>query len=110
MVDSLNSDIPDEKELKTRLLQELKKNPNPNQKDCDEFIKIIREHEAVINSRVYKKDIGENTIKSVKPTEGATAIPQRPPHKLCGKTHGKRECQYKCGGCDKPHKDEDCYV
>ena len=50
VVDTLSSDIPDEKELKTRLLLELKKNPNPNQKDCDEFIKIIREHEAVVNS------------------------------------------------------------
>merc|ERR1711984_52188 len=45
VVDTLNSDIPDEKELKTRLLKELKKIPNPNQKDCDKFIKIIREHE-----------------------------------------------------------------
>ena len=50
VVDSLNSDNADEKELKTRLLQELKKNPNPNQKDCDDFIRIIREHEAVMNS------------------------------------------------------------
>ena len=63
-MDTLNSDIPDEKELKTRLLQELKKNPNPNQKDCEEFVKIIREHEAVVNSRGYKEDVGENTIKT----------------------------------------------
>merc|ERR1712055_1031977 len=110
VVDNLNSDIPDEKELKTRLLLELKKNPNPNQNDCDEFIKIIREHEAVVNSRGYKEDVGENTIKSVKTTEGTTVITQRGPHKLCGKTHGKRECQYKCDECGKPHKTEDCYV
>ena len=50
VVDTLNSDISDEKELKTKLLQELKKNPNPDIKACEEFLKIIREHEAVVNS------------------------------------------------------------
>ena len=43
VIDTLNSDIPDEKELKTRLLQELKKNPNPDIKACEGFIKIIPE-------------------------------------------------------------------
>ena len=109
VIDTLNSDIPDEKELKTRLLQELKKNPNPDIKACEGFIKIIREHEAVVNSRGYKEDVGENTVKHVKP-EGAAADQQRPPHKLCGKTHGKGQCKYKCGECGKPHKDEDCFI
>ena len=42
VVDSLDPDNTDEKELKTKLLLELKKNPNPNEKDCDDFIRIIR--------------------------------------------------------------------
>merc|ERR1711895_353156 len=43
VVDSLDPDNSDEKELKTKLLLELKKNPNPVKKDCDEFIRVIRE-------------------------------------------------------------------
>merc|ERR1711891_4910 len=99
VVDSLNSDNADKKELKTRLLQELKKNPNPNQNDCDEFIKIIREHEAVMNSRGYKEDSRNTTIKNVKKDEEQKIDPPRPPHALCGKHHGKRECKYKCSEC-----------
>ena len=88
VIESLSSDIPDEKELKTKLLQELKKNPNPDITACESFVKVIREHEAVVNSRGYKEDAGEVIVKSVKP-EGAAAGQQRPPHKVCGKTHGK---------------------
>ena len=90
IIDSLNSDIPDEKELKTKLLLELKKNPNPDINACERFVKSIREHEAVVNSRGYKEDVGDVTIKSVKP-EGAAAEQQRPPHKVCGKSHGRED-------------------
>ena len=110
VVDSLDPDNTDEKELKTRLLLELKKNPNPNQKDCDEFIRIIREHEAVVNSRGYKEDGRNNTVKTVKKDEGPKVYPPRPPHALCGLVHGKRECKYKCSECGKPHSEKDCYV
>ena len=48
VVDSLDTDNSDEKELKTKLLLKLKDKPNPVEKDCDEY---IREHEAVMNSR-----------------------------------------------------------
>ena len=106
----MDPDNTDEKELKTRLLQELKKNPNPNQKDCDDFIRIIREHEAVMNSRGYKEDSQNTTIKSVKKDEETKTDPPRPPHALCGRHHGRRECKYKCSECGKPHSEKDCYV
>ena len=50
VVESLDHDNSDEKELKTKLPLELKKKPNPVEKDCDDFIRIIREHEAITHS------------------------------------------------------------
>ena len=91
------------------MLQELKKNPNPDITACESFVKTIRQHQAVVNSCGYKEDAGENTVKHVKP-EGAAAGQQRPAHKVCGKIHGKGECKYKCSECKKPHKEEDCYI
>ena len=83
---------------------ELKKNPNPNEKDCDDFIRIIREHEAVMNSRGYREDGRKNTVKTVKKDEDTKADPPRPPHALCGLTHGKREWKYKYSTPVKPRK------
>ena len=48
-------------------------------------------------------------MKRVKP-EGAPTGQQHPAHKVCGKVHGKGECQYKCSTCKKPHKEDDCYI
>merc|ERR1712030_70895 len=80
------------------------------QKDCDDFIRIIREHEAIMNSRGNKEDSRNTTIKSEKKDEEPKTDPPRPPHALCGRTHGKRECKYKCSECGKPHAEKDCYV
>ena len=109
VIASLNTQIPDEKDLKTKLLQELKKNPNPDITACESFVRTIREHEAVINACEYKEDAGGTTMKRVKP-EGAPIGQQHPAHKVCGKVHGKGECQYKCSTCKKPHKEDDCYI
>ena len=57
VVESLDTDNSDEKELKTKLLLKLKDKPNPVEKDCDEFIRDIREHEAVMNSRGHKAQV-----------------------------------------------------
>ena len=48
-------------------------------------------------------------MKRVK-TQGELPGQQHPPHKVCGKVHGRGECQYKCSECKKPHKEEDCYI
>merc|ERR1711888_372703 len=108
VVDSLDHDNSDEKELKTKLLLELKKKPNPNEKDCDEFIRIIREHEAVMNSRGYREE-GRKIKLLALDEEKKTDLP-RPPHALCGLVHGKRECKFKCPECGKPHSADQCYV
>merc|ERR1711895_44984 len=79
VIESLDTDNSDEKELKTKLLLKLKDKPNPVEKDCDEFIRDIREHEAVMNSRGHKEDRG-NTIKNVKKDEDKKDEPPRAPH------------------------------
>ena len=56
VVETLDHDNSDEKELKTKLLAELKKKPNPVEKDCDDFMRVIREHEAITQSRGYKEE------------------------------------------------------
>ena len=109
VIESLNSSVPDQKDLKTKLLQELKKNPNPDITACEGFVRTIREHEAVINAREYKEDTGGRTVKLVKP-QGELTGQQHPPHKVCGKVHGKGECQYKGKECKKPHREDDCYT
>ena len=54
VIESLNSSVSDEKDLKTTLLQELKKNPNPDITACEGFVRTIRELEALVNAREYK--------------------------------------------------------
>ena len=110
VVDSLDTDNSDEKELKTKLLLKLKENPNPVEKNCDEFIRIIREHEAVMNSRGYREDGRNNAIKTVKKDDDIKVDPPRPPHVLCGLVHDKRQCKYRCKECGKPHPEKDCYI
>ena len=98
----------DDKDLKTKLIQEIKRNPDPDEAGLESFLKVIRDHEAVVNAREFKEDSGGNTLNRVK-TQGELTGPQHP-HKVCGKIHGRGECKYQCRECKKPHREEDCYV
>ena len=97
----------DDKDLKTKLLQEIGKNPDPDEAGLEGFLKVIRDHEAVVKAREYKEDTGGN-VNRVKPQSEQTG-PQHP-HRVCGKIHGRGECKYQCRECKKPHREEDCYV
>ena len=83
VIESLDTDNSDEKELKTKLLLKLKDKPNPVERDCDEFIREIREYEAVTNSRGHKED-KNNMIKKVNKEEDKKDEPPRAPHALSG--------------------------
>ena len=108
VVASLDHDNSDEKELITKLLSLLKNKPNPVEKDCDDFMRVIREHEAITQSRRYKEE--GRKVKIVKKDEETKTDLERPPHALCGVKHGKSQCKFKCPGCGKPHSADQCYV
>ena len=112
VIASLNTANSDDKDLKTKLIQEIKRNPDPDEAGLESFLKVIREHEVVINAREYKEDAGGTTLttKRVKTQGEPPGGQQHPPHKVCGKVHGRGECQYKCKECKKPHKEDDCYI
>merc|ERR1712030_102871 len=77
VVESLDHDNSDEKELKTKLLSLLKKKPNPVEKDCDDFMRVIREHEAITQSRGYKEE--GRKVKLLKKDEKKKTDLERPP-------------------------------
>ena len=108
VIESLDTDNSDEKELKTKLLMKLKNKPNPIERDCDEFIREIREYEAVTNSRGHKEE-KNIIIKKVDKPEDKKDDPPKAPHALCGVVHERRQCKYRCDGCGKPHPEQDCF-
>ena len=97
IIAALNTANSDDKDLKTKLLQELKRNPEPNEAGLESFL------------REFKEDTGGPTVKRVT-TPGEPPQQQYPPHKVCGKVHGRGACTYKCSACKKPHKEDDCYI
>merc|ERR1712215_34117 len=78
------------------------------EKDCDDFMRVIREHEAITQSRGYKEQ--GRKVKIVKKDEETKTDFERPAHVLCGVKHGKGQCKYKCQGCGKPHREDQCYL
>ena len=44
IIASLNTANSDDKDLKTKLIQEIKRNPDPDEAGLDSFVKVIREH------------------------------------------------------------------
>ena len=111
IISTLDQDNSDEKELMTKLLGELKKKENPTEKDCEGFLAIIREHEAITQSRGHKED--NRKVNVVNTEEPKTTDPNsRGPHSLCGLVHGPRQCTYKCPvkGCGKAHPKEQCFI
>ena len=106
IISSINTSGSDNRDLKTKLIQEVGKNPDPDEAGLESFLKVIRDHEAMVKAREFKEDSGGN-MNRVKP-EGEQTGAQNP-HRVCGKVHGRGECKYQCRQCKKPHREEDCY-
>merc|ERR1712055_199165 len=87
ILSQLNMANSDDKDLKTKLLQEIGKNPDPDEAGLESFLKVIRDHEAVVNAREFKEDSGGNTLNRVK-TQGELTGPQHT-HNVCGKIHSR---------------------
>ena len=84
VIASLNTANSDDKDLKTKLIQEIKRNPDPDETGLESFLKVIREHKVVINAREYKEDAGGTTLttKRVKTQGEPPGGQQHPPHKV----------------------------
>ena len=41
----------DNRELKAKLVEELRKRPNPDEKELEQFLQIIKDHEAMLRAR-----------------------------------------------------------
>ena len=106
IISSLNTSGTDNRDLKTKLIQECGKNPDPDEAGLESFLKVIRDHEAMVKAREFKEDSGAN-MRSVR-TDGEPTGAQNP-HRVCGKVHGRGQCKYQCRQCKKPHREEDCY-
>ena len=62
-------------------------------------------------AREYKEDNSGRSLNRVQGGVGQSGEQGKGwPHKVCGKLHGRGECQYKCKECGKPHKEDDCFV
>ena len=110
----------DNRELKAKLVEELRKTPNPDEKELEQFLQIIKDHEAMLRARDHHQTEEERNVSRVgteivqnNPQAGAgggttgPVIPVIPrPHLLCGKTHPYGKCSYKCKTCGKPHREE----
>ena len=98
----------DNRELKSKLVEEVKKKPDPTEKDLDEFLQIVRDHESMIRAREHRET---DDVRSLNRVTTATGVVEPGwPHRVCGKVHERGKCGYKCSTCGKPHKEEDCYT
>ena len=43
----------DNRELKSKLIEEVKKKPDPTEKDLDDFLQLVRDHESMIRAREH---------------------------------------------------------
>ena len=93
--------------MKSKLIQEVGKNQDPDEAGLESFLQVIRDHEAMVKAREYKEDSGRNMNRVQ--SDGVQSGAQSNPHRVCGKVHGRGECKYQCSECKKPHKEEDCY-
>ena len=56
----------DNRELKAKLVEELKKNPNPDEKQLEQFLQLIRDHESMIRARDHQEiEDGRNNVNRV---------------------------------------------
>ena len=56
IISSLNTSGSDNRDLKTKLIQECGKNPDPDETGLESFLKVIRDHEAMVKAREFKED------------------------------------------------------
>ena len=112
----------DNRELKAKLVEELRKRPNPDEKQLEEFLQIIKDHEAMLRARDHHQTEEEINVNRI----GTGIIENNPqigardgmatgpgilkPHQLCGKIHQHGRCGYKCKTCGKPHREELCWT
>ena len=106
IISSLDTSGTDNRDLKTKLIEECGKNPDPDEEGLESFLKVIRDHEAMVKAREFKEMSGAY-VTSVRP-DGEPIVAQNP-HRVCGKVHGRGECKFQCPECKKPHRKEDCY-
>merc|ERR1712215_657801 len=101
----------DNRELKAKLVEELKKKPNPNETQLEEFLQIIKDQAAMLRARDHRQTPEEINVNRVgtgsvgnNPQTGALGAGILKPHQLCGK------CSYKCKTCGKPHREDLCWT
>ena len=86
IISSLSSAGNDNRDLKSKLLETYRDNPDPDEKGLDIFQKVIREHESMIRAREFKEEVSAN-IRVVRPEDKPNSGSR--PHHLCGKVHGR---------------------
>merc|ERR1712215_106246 len=112
----------DNRELKAKLVEELRKRPNPDEKQLEQFLQIIKDHEAMLRARDHHQTeegrnvnrVGTGIIENNPQAgvgDGTATGPVIPrPHQLCGKVHPFGRCNYKCKTCGKTHREEHCWI
>merc|ERR1712215_35304 len=55
----------DNRELKTKLVEELRKTPNPDEKELEQFLQIIKDHEVMLRARDHHQTEEERNVSRV---------------------------------------------
>ena len=97
LLTDLDTATQDSRELKAKLVKVLEKIPNPDEKELDEFLQVIKDHEAIIKARDHH--IGEVKREDIYRVETVTPVVDASFHKPCGKKHEKNQCELKCTAC-----------
>ena len=90
IISSLSTAGSDNRDLKSKLIEAYRENPDPDEKGLEVFMKVIREHESMVRAREFKEETGQN-MRVVR-QEGEQNV-GRNPHRLCGKVHGRNKCK-----------------
>ena len=91
IIASIDTAGSDNRDLKSKLIQEVGKNQDPDEQGLESFLQVIRDHEAMVRAREYKEDSGRG-INRVQGGGGQSGEQGNGyPHKVCGKTHGMGE-------------------
>ena len=62
----------DNRELKSKLIEEVKKKPDPTEKDLEGFLQVVRDHEAMIRAREHRELDAGRSLNRV--TTGAGVV------------------------------------
>merc|ERR1711895_319453 len=58
IIASIDTAGSDNRDLKSKLIQEVGKNQDPDEQGLESFLQVIRDHEAMVRAREYKEDSG----------------------------------------------------